>query len=63
MLEVRNSIKTNYFQTITITRGVNSCFFFSTFVFVTDIARLRKKFDNDKKKIAEMKSARKFRPY
>jgi len=27
------------------------------------IARLRKKFDNDKKKIAEMKSARKFRPY
>ena len=38
-------------------------FFLLNFVFLTDIARLRKKFDNDKKKIAEMKSARKFRPY
>jgi len=27
------------------------------------IAHLRKKFDEDKKRIAEMKSARKFRPY
>lgn len=62
MLEVRNSIKTNYFETITITRCL-IMFFLLNFVFLTDIARLRKKFDNDKKKIAEMKSARKFRPY
>lgn len=32
-------------------------------LYLVDIANLRKKFDEDKKRIAEMKSARKFRPY
>ena len=30
---------------------------------ILDIAQLRKKFEEDKEKVAKMKAARKFRPY
>ena len=35
-------------------------YFFFT---MADIAQLRKKFEEDKEKVAKMKAARKFRPY